>query len=201
MEKTKKIIFIRHGKAAMAGQDHERELDEDGIIQAGSLKKKLIDLGLKNTKVYSSPFKRAIQTIEPFLAETNSNKAIITPNLEEIHMPKDDKLSKHQIIEKMWEDESFKVGNGISHSDHFNKIKPFLNEVFEKFKSENEDIIVITHGVLIGIILKFFFKINFGFNDWKKMTMPDIYMLNYDADNNFIEMKRNNNNIERIFSI
>ena len=201
MKEIKKIIFIRHGKAAMAGQDHERELDEDGIIQVGSLKKKLIDLGLKNIKVYSSPFKRAIQTIEPFLAETSNNKTIITSDLEEIHMPKDDKLSKHQIIEKMWEDESFKVGNGISHSDHFNKIKPFLNEVFEKFKSENEDIIVITHGVLIGIILKFFFKINFGFNDWKKMTMPDIYMLNYNADNTFIEMKRNNDNIERIFSI
>ena len=197
----KKIVFIRHGKAAMAGQDHERELDEDGIIQANSLKKKLIELGLKNTKVYSSPFKRAVQTIEPFLAEKENNKAIITPNLEEIHMPKDEKLSKHQIIEKMWEDELFKVGNGISHSEHFNKIKPFLDQVFNEFKSENEDIIMITHGVLIGIILKFFFNIKFGFNDWKKMTMPDIYMLNFDKDNNFIEMKRDNNNIERIFSI
>ena len=197
----KKIVFIRHGKAAMAGQDHERELDEDGIIQANSLKKKLIELGLKNTKVYSSPFKRAVQTIEPFLAEKENNKAIVTPNLEEIHMPKDEKLSKHQIIEKMWEDELFKVGNGISHSEHFNKIKPFLDQVFNEFKSENEDIIMITHGVLIGIILKFFFNIKFGFNDWKKMTMPDIYMLNFDKDNNFIEMKRDNNNIERIFSI
>ena len=197
----KKIVFIRHGKAAMAGQDHERELDEDGIIQANSLKKKLVELGLKNTKVYSSPFKRAVQTIDPFLSEKNGNKAIITADLEEIHMPKDEKLSKHQIIEKMWEDELFKVGNGISHSEHFNKIKPFLDEVFNKFKSENEDIIMITHGVLIGIILKFFFDIKFGFNDWKKMTMPDIYMLSFDKDNNFIEMKRDNNNIERIFSI
>jgi 2,3-bisphosphoglycerate-dependent phosphoglycerate mutase len=197
----KKIVFIRHGKAAMAGQDHERELDEDGIIQANSLKMKLIELGLKNTKVYSSPFKRAVQTIEPFLSEKNGNKAIISTDLEEIHMPKDEKLSKHQIIEKMWEDELFKVGNGISHSEHFNKIKPFLDEVFNKFKSENEDIIMITHGVLIGIILKFFFDIKFGFNDWKKMTMPDIYMLSFDKDNNFIEMKRDNNNIERIFSI
>ena len=197
----KKIVFIRHGKAAMAGQDHERELDEDGIIQANSLKMKLIELGLKNTKVYSSPFKRAVQTIEPFLSEKNANKAIITSDLEEIHMPKDEKLSKHQIIEKMWEDELFKVGNGISHSEHFNKIKPFLDEVFNKFKSENEDIIMITHGVLIGIILKFFFDIKFGFNDWKKMTMPDIYMLSFDKDNNFIEMKRDNNSIERIFSI
>ena len=197
----KKIVFIRHGKAAMAGQDHERELDEDGIIQANSLKKKIIELGLKNTKIYSSPFKRAVQTIEPFLSDKNSNKVIITADLEEIHMPKDEKLSKHQIIEKMWEDELFKVGNGISHSEHFNKIKPFLDEVFNKFKNENEDIIMITHGVLIGIILKFFFDIKFGFNDWKKMTMPDIYMLSFDKDNNFIEMKRNNNNIERIFSI
>ena len=32
-------------------------------------------------------------------------------------MPKDEKLSKHQIIEKMWEDKNFKVGNGISHSE------------------------------------------------------------------------------------
>ena len=70
-----------------------------------------------------------------------------------------------------------------------------------KFKNEDKDIIVITHGVLIGIILKFFFKINFEYNDWKKMTMPDIYMLTYDANNNFIEMKRNNENIERLFSI
>ena len=32
------------------------------------------------------------------------------------------------------------------------------------------------------------------------MTMPDIYA-QFDKDNNFIEMKRDNNNIERIFSI
>ena len=33
------------------------------------------------------------------------------------------------------------------------------------------------------------------------MTMPDIYFLNFDDNNNFIEMKRDNTNIERIFKI
>ena len=61
----------------------------------------------------------------------------------------------------MWEDEFFKVGNGISHSEHFNKIKPFLDEVFDKFKSEKEDIIVITHGYNWNY-LKIYFKIKFG---------------------------------------
>jgi 2,3-bisphosphoglycerate-dependent phosphoglycerate mutase len=197
----KRIVLIRHGKAAMAGKDHERELDEDGIIQASSLKNKLIELGLNNARIYTSSFKRAIQTIKPFAA---INKDVIISEkkeLEEIHMPKDEKLSKHQIIEKMWEDENFKVGEGISHKDHFNKINPFLNEIFEKFKSENQDLVIISHGVLIGIIIKFFFKMSFGFNDWKTMTMPDIYFLNFDNKNNFIELKRDNNNIERIFKI
>ena len=116
-------------------------------------------------------------------------------------MPKDEKLTKHQIIEKMWEDESFKVSDGISHKDHFNKINHFLNKIFEEFKSEDQDLVIISHGVLIGIILKFFFKMSFGFNDWKTMTMPDIYLLNFDEKNNFIDFKRDNNNIERIFQI
>ena len=197
----KKIVLIRHGKAAMAGKDHERELDDDGIIQAKSLKNKLIELGLDNARIYTSPFKRAIQTIKPF-AENNKNVIISEKReLEEIHMPKDEKLSKHQIIEKMWEDESFKVSDGISHKDHFNKINHFLNKIFEEFKSEDKDLVIISHGVLIGIILKFFFKMSFGFSDWKTMTMPDIYLLNFDQNNNFIDFKRDNNNIERIFQI
>ena len=32
------------------------------------------------------------------------------------------------------------------------------------------------------------------------MTMPDIYFLNFDENNNFIEMKRDNANIEKDIS-
>ncbi len=197
----KRIVLIRHGKAALAGKDHERELDEDGIVQAESLKNKLVSLGLKSSKIYASPFKRAIQTIKPF---TETDKGILIEKkkeLEEIHMPKDQKLSKHQVIEKMWADENFKILDGLSHKDHFNKIYPFLSDIFKTFKSNNEDLVIISHGVLIGLILKFFFEIKFSFDDWKTMTMPDIYFLNFDENNNFIEMKRDNANIERIFQI
>ena len=51
----KKIVLIRHGKAALGGEDHERELDEDGIVQANSLSKKLINLGLNSSTIYK-PF-------------------------------------------------------------------------------------------------------------------------------------------------
>ena len=197
----KRIVLIRHGKAAMAGKDHERELDEDGIIQANSLKEKLVNLGLRSDKIYSSPFKRAIQTIKPF-AETNPEIIIKEQkDLEEIHMPKDEKLTKHQLIEKMWNDENFKILDGLSHKEHYEKINPFLTEVFENFKLNNQDLVIISHGVLIGMIIKFFFKIDFSFSDWKTMTMPDIYFLNFDDKNKFINFERDNDNIERIFKI
>ena len=98
----KKIILIRHGKASMAGTDSQRELDQDGIIQADSLNKKLVRLGFTNTVIYSSPFKRALQTIEPFISQNKGLEIDIRNELEEIHIPKDSKLSKHEIIEKMW---------------------------------------------------------------------------------------------------
>ena len=62
--------------------------------------------------------------------------------LEEIHMPKDENLSKHQVIEKMWADENFKIQDGLSHRDHL-KINPFLSNIFQTFKSKNEDLVII----------------------------------------------------------
>ena len=57
----KKIVLIRHGKAAMGGKDHERELDEDGIVQANSLSKKLTKSSQANWHSgYKIPYKALI---------------------------------------------------------------------------------------------------------------------------------------------
>ena len=70
----KNLYLIRHGKAAMEGADRERVLDTDGIVQATSLCKK-IKLQFQNEKIrlISSPFKRAMQTIEKLSEDFNTN--------------------------------------------------------------------------------------------------------------------------------
>ena len=197
----KKIVLIRHGKAAMAGKDHERELDEDGIIQARSLKNKLIEIDLNNAKIYTSPFKRAIQTIKPF-AETNKSIIISEKKeLEEIHMPKDDNLSKHQIIEKMWSDQNFKVKNGSSQSEHVKMIKQNIEKILKEFYQNDYNLILVSHGNSIGIILKYFLNTNFTFNDWKKISMPDMYCLEFNENNKVISFNRDIEDIEKIFTI
>ena len=197
----KKIYLIRHGKAAMEGHDIERVLDEDGKVQAISLCKKIKEqFKDKKMKIFSSPFKRAMQTIESLSKEMNI-QIMETASLEEIKMGKDPQLSKHQIIEKMWADDNFKTENGISQSEHFNIIKGELNKIFNDFYNNEHDLILVSHGNSIGIILKYFFDIQFKFEDWKKISMPDMYYLEFNEENKVTEYKRDIEGIEKIFTI
>ena len=107
----KNLYLIRHGKASMEGSDRERILDIDGKIQATSLCKKIKEqFQNQKIRIISSPFKRAMQTIEKLSSDMSINIEQ-SDSLEEIRIGKDENLSKHQIIEKMWSDENFKVKN------------------------------------------------------------------------------------------
>ena len=198
---AKKIYLIRHGKAAMEGSDIERVLDEDGKVQAISLCKKIKEqFKDKKIKIFSSPFKRAMQTVESLSKEMNV-QIEQTASLVEIKMGKDPQLSKHQIIEKMWANDNFKTENGISQSEHVSIIKGKLDMIFNDFYNNKYDLILVSHGNSIGIILKYFFDIQFNFEDWKKISMPDMYYLEFNNENIITNYKRDIEGIEKIFTI
>ena len=197
----KKIYLIRHGKASMEGSDRQRNLDEDGKVQAISLCKKIKkEFQDKKIKIFSSPFARAVQTVENLSHDMNVQIEQIA-SLEEIKMGKDSQFNKHQIIEKMWEDKDFKTEDGVSQSEHVNNIKVELDKIFNDFYDNEYDLILVSHGNSIGIILKYFFKIQFAFEDWKKISMPDMYFLEFDKENNVTKYKRDIEGIEKIFTI
>ena len=50
----------------------------------------------------------------------------------------------------------FKVQNGSSQSEHVDKIKDELNQILEDFYKNDYNLILISHGNSIGIILKYF---------------------------------------------
>ena len=197
----KNLYLIRHGKASMEGSDRERILDNDGKIQATSLCKKIKEqFQNQKIRIISSPFKRAMQTIEKLSLDMSIN--IEQSNaLEEIRIGKDENLSKHQIIEKMWSDENFKVKNGSSQSEHVKMIKQNIEKILDDFYENDYNLILVSHGNSIGIILKYFLNTSFTFNDWKKISMPDMYCLEFDNKNEVVNFKRDIEGIEKIFTI
>jgi 2,3-bisphosphoglycerate-dependent phosphoglycerate mutase len=197
----KNLYLIRHGKASMEGTDRERILDNDGTIQATSLCKKIKNqFENQKIRIISSPFRRAMQTIEKLSLDMNIDIEQ-SDALEEIKIGKDENLSKHQIIEKMWSDQNFKVKSGSSQSEHVKMIKQNIEKILEDFYQKDYNLILVSHGNSIGIILKYFLNTSFTFNDWKKISMPDMYCLGFDEKNKVINFKRDIEGIEKIFTI
>ena len=109
------FFICRHCKSVMDGVDSERELDEDGFLQSKSLSNKIKKLIDENTIIYSSPFKRAVESLMPLKKEFPSIQINETEYLKEIKIGKSKDLSKHQIIFEMWKNENFKIDNGAFH--------------------------------------------------------------------------------------
>jgi len=195
------FIICRHCKSSMEGLDHERKLDDDGISQSNSLSKKISQKIDSSTIIYSSPFVRAMQSLEPLVNSQPSIKISSDDALKEINIGKSEDLTKHEIIKKMWDDGKFKVENGESQEECYLKLKPFLEKVFSEFKNDNKNIILVTHGNLIGIILKYFFNLEFNFDSWKQISMPDMYILDFDDDKKAIGFKRDVENIDNLFYV
>ena len=195
------FFICRHCKSVMDGVDSERELDEDGILQSKSLSNKIKKLIDENTIIYSSPFKRAVESLMPLKKEFPSIQINETEYLKEIKIGKSEDLSKHQIIFEMWKNENFKIDNGESQMECFDKMKPFLDKVFSEFKDKRKNIILVTHGNLIGIIIKHYFGLSFNFDMWKAISMPDLYKLEFDVNNMAKKFTRDVENIENLFYV
>ncbi len=195
------FFICRHCKSVMDGVDSERELDEDGILQSKSLSNKIKKLIDDNTIIYSSPFKRAVESLMPLKKEFPAIQINETEYLKEIKIGKSEDLSKHQIISEMWKNENFKIDNGESQTECFDKMKPFLDKVFSEFKDKKKNIILVTHGNLIGIIIKHYFGLSFNFDMWKAISMPDLYKLHFDANNMAKKFTRDVENIENLFYV
>ncbi len=195
------FFICRHCKSVMDGVDSERELDEDGILQSKSLSNKIKKLIDENTIIYSSPFKRAVESLMPLKKEFPSIQINETEYLKEIKIGKSKDLSKHQIIFEMWKNENFKIDNGESQTECFDKMKPFLDKVFSEFKDKKKNIILVTHGNLIGIIIKHYFGLSFNFDMWKAISMPDLYKLEFDVNNMAKKFTRDVENIENLFYV
>ena len=71
----------------------------------------------------------------------------------------------------------------------------------KEFSTGSHDLVLVTHGNLLGMILKFYFKKSFGFEEWKKMSMPDLYILPFDENSNPQDFIRDVENIDKIYYI
>jgi 2,3-bisphosphoglycerate-dependent phosphoglycerate mutase len=167
-EMAKKIYLIRHCQAA--GQEFEARLTEEGKKQAHQLVQFLSDI--KINRIITSPFKRAIDSISP-LARDRELEIEIDKRLSERVLSTENLLDWQEELQMSFDDLDIAYQGGESSREAMNRGMEVINELLH---DEQETILVMTHGNLMALMLKSFHP-SFGYVDWKKLSNPDVYVI------------------------
>lgn len=165
----KKIYLIRHCKST--GQEPQAELTNAGREKALELIPTLEKLQIDH--IISSPYKRALQTIEPF-SVSNKIPIFIDENLQERILsaePMEDWLEK---LERTFIERDLTFSGGESSNHALSRIQKVLDGVFEN--KEMHHVAIVSHGNILSLLINYYDP-TFGFAQWQQMKNPDVFVL------------------------
>jgi len=178
----KTFILVRHCKAE--GQEEGALLTEEGKKQAINLITHLNKMDCKITKIISSPYERAVKTIEPYAKEEGLNIQIDN-RLSERRLSNKSLTNWLELLKQTFDDIDLIIEGGESSREATERAINLIREEMEFGKKQNT--LLVTHGNLMSLILRYFDE-SFGFNEWENLTNPDVYRI--DIENNQINIKR-----------
>ncbi|MBD0383301.1 histidine phosphatase family protein [Paenibacillus sedimenti] len=167
------VYIVRHCKAA--GQEPDAPLTEAGVQQAEELVKfffkKEVDL------ILSSPFERAYRTILP-LADKLGMEVALDNRLAERVLFSENHADWRDRLRKTYEDLDLCYEGGESSNMAMNRA---VSVVLEALNSGKKNIVIVSHGNLISLLLKHFDN-RIGFEEWEAMSNPDLFHLTFTAE-------------------
>lgn len=171
----KKIYIVRHCEAI--GQPPESNLTQKGIEQSLELKQFFSKLQID--RIISSPYLRAVQSIQP------------TVNQKKLKLERDNRLAERVLstevyqdwlskLEETYNDLELKFEGGESSKEAIERVLSLVEEIINH---ESAHTIIVTHGNLMSLLLMQFDS-EFGFAQWRKLSNPDVYELCIDRHQN-----------------
>ncbi|MFB6469099.1 histidine phosphatase family protein [Cytobacillus sp. Hz8] len=127
--------------------------------------------------VISSPYKRAVQTVEG-IAVYFGKELIIENDFKERILSEDPVENFDLAVTKVWNELSFSWKGGESNIIAQKRGVEATLKVLKRYEGKN--IVIGTHGNIMVLIMNYFDK-RYGFGFWKELDMPDIYKLTFDG--------------------
>ncbi|HFJ9283314.1 TPA: histidine phosphatase family protein [Bacillus toyonensis] len=177
------IYFVRHAHSTYTKEERERPLSEKGHCDAENVTRLLKDVHID--VVISSPYKRAIQTVQG-IANTYNVSIQIEEDLRERLLSSEPLEDFNDAIENVWEDWTFAYEGGESNDVAQKRAILCMQNILEKYKGKN--IVIGTHGNIMVLLMNYFDS-KYDFQFWKTIQMPDVHKLTFD-NNRFISAER-----------
>ncbi|OCL26612.1 hypothetical protein U472_11550 [Orenia metallireducens] len=175
------IYFVRHAESNYVPKDDDfyRPLSEKGKNDVKRVTDFFKDLNI--TRVLSSPYIRAVHTVEGVSKDKNLDMEIIEDFKERkvANRYLNDEEFRN-FVKHQWNDFDYCLEGGESLNQVQERGIRALNKIIRKY--HNENIIVGTHGTWLGVILNYFDE-KYDYNFWKTIKMPDIVLLSFENEN------------------
>lgn len=175
------VYFIRHAQSDRTFHgEAERPLTKDGFSDSEKVSEALKDKGI--SRIISSPYTRAFQTVEP-LAKKLALPIEIDDDLRERGAGKWHGDRFFDFVQKQWEDFDYRIEGGESLRQVQDRNIEALNRLLCKY--EGETLALATHGTALSTVINYFFP-KYGYDDFLKIAdlMPLIVKMTLDWDKN-----------------
>jgi 2,3-bisphosphoglycerate-dependent phosphoglycerate mutase len=172
----RRVLLVRHCQSS--GREPEAPLTPLGHQQAVTLAAYLSQFDIRY--IVTSPFRRALQTIEPFARQMQ-----LPIHVDERFAAR--RLSAHPLedwlshISESFIDFDHRAPGGESSREAQHRGRMALEAILAQTR---ELPVVVTHGNLLTLILHSI-DASFGFAAWERLTNPDIYLVKVDSQKRY----------------
>lgn len=169
------LFLVRHAQSPFS-KDEMRPLSPAGHAAAMRVADLLVDAGV--TRVVSSPYTRAVQTVQP-LADRLGLPVDIEPDLRERRLCDEIVDDVQHRIERVWTDFTFAFPNGESSATAQDRVRRAVDRIARE--AGGRPVALSSHGNALALFLRTLDPdVDFGF--WSRMSKPDVYAVGEGAD-------------------
>lgn len=172
------IYYVRHARPNYENHDDFlRELTKEGVESSQRVCEYLKDK--KITAIYSSPYRRAVDTIEPFAKSAKLDIQV----KEEFRERKITSVWIGDFVtysKQQWKDFSYKLPEGECLAEVQQRNIKALQEVLESHEGQN--VVIGGHGTALSTILNYYDRY-FGYEQFEqiKNIMPLIVLISFEG--------------------
>lgn len=166
------VDLVRHAHADWT-PDEDRPLSSRGRVDALTLARRLTEPTIAG--IYSSPYRRAVETIEP-LAWACGLEPVLVDDLRERTLVVPAGATFEDAIAAAWAGPNERVGESESNREAARRGRRVIDDVVARHAGAR--VVLSTHGNLLALTLGTFDPA-FGYDAWRALTFPDVWRLTF----------------------
>ncbi len=172
------LLLVRHCESA--GQESGAPLTSDGLQQATLLATFLRSFPVD--AILCSPFRRALESIAPFAAQTRIDVEE-DARLVERTLSAEPQADWREQLQKTWRDFDHRAPGGETSREAQQRARGAVDEIASR---GNRCVVVVSHGNWIGLVLHSIDPC-FDFAAWERLSNPDVFRLRLGAGADHME--------------